>query len=160
MKADLIIVLGAQVLKNGEPSQTLTRRVLSGVALYKQGISPRILMSGCASRGTNVPEATVMAKLAIKVGVPENTILVEPEARNTFENLANSQTIMLENDWQNALVVSDDWHLPRAKFCAEKLNLSANFHGAVAQGYEQGKVKKALSKAREAIAMIKYRLAY
>ncbi len=159
MKADAIIVLGAPVLAGGIASRTLKRRVLSGIALYKQGVSQHIIFSGAACRGMGV-EAKVMADLACQEGVPLDAVFQETEAKCTFENLKFSQTLMTENGWSQAVVVSDEWHLPRARFCAQRIGLSAEYHGASHPGYEQGGVRKALCRGREAIAMVKYRLFY
>ena len=66
----IIVVLGAFVRTDGTPSDMLRDRLDVAIALYKMGISDRILMSGDhGSVGYN--EVGIMKKYALEQGVQE-----------------------------------------------------------------------------------------
>lgn len=79
-KADCIIVLGSHDV----------RVALRGAQLFLDGFAPRIIFSGGKGRLTeewDAPEADIFAQAAIKMGVPQEKILIENRATNTGENL-------------------------------------------------------------------------
>src|SRR5579863_10032212 len=81
-RTSVIVVLGARVLRNGEPSGTLLARTRKAVELYRQGFAKRILFSG--GIGTHPPaEAFVAQTMARALGVPEEACLVEALSRRT-----------------------------------------------------------------------------
>src|SRR5258708_4085370 len=74
--AQAIIVLGAGVLKSGQPGASLRARTLHAVALYKQGFAPKIICTG--GLGKYPPaEATAASRLAQEHGVPAADLLLE-----------------------------------------------------------------------------------
>ncbi|MBR2420778.1 MAG: YdcF family protein [Oscillospiraceae bacterium] len=59
--------------------------------LYHAGYAPKILFTGGLGRNTDgllpEPEAVRFAKVAMKCGVPEEDIILEPKSTNTKENI-------------------------------------------------------------------------
>ena len=74
--ADAIVVLGAQVHRNGRPSAALRGRVLRAVALYHAGYAPRLVLTGGVGE-SGVAEAVVMEALAVAQGVPATACVLE-----------------------------------------------------------------------------------
>lgn len=111
--ADVILVLGASVWPDERPSPILLSRIQAGVALYRQGYAPRIIVSG--GLGPQPPsEAEVMRRVAVTMGVPPEDIFVEDQSHSTLANIRNSARIMAANGWRSAILVSDPYHMFRA----------------------------------------------
>ena len=110
--ADAIIVLGAQVHRNGRPSAALRGRVQRAVALYHAGMAPRLVVTGGVGEA-GISEASVMQALAVAVGVPESAIVIEPRATRTLESARAVGMIGRQAGWQSVIVVSDPFHLWR-----------------------------------------------
>ena len=113
-RASIIVVLGARVLEGGVPSASLRARVEKAVELYRRGFAPRLLFSGGV--GKHPPaEAVVARALAVTLGVPESACLVEAESHSTAENARFSARALRELGLADAVLVSDPYHLLRAR---------------------------------------------
>jgi uncharacterized SAM-binding protein YcdF (DUF218 family) len=114
--ADAILVLGHRPpLHQGVIESELRARVDHGVALYRAGRAPWLLMSGGEST-PGVVEADVMGTHAERQGVPAGAILRERASRDTIENVRMS-VALLRARLQRAprlLLVTSDYHLDRA----------------------------------------------
>ncbi len=117
--ADVIIGLGFGPAKNkkGEPRDELKRRVDKAVEVYKQGLAPYIIFTG-TDTGAGV-EAEVMKELAVMQGVPPDKIITETKATDTITNAKYSVTIMRSRNWTKCILVSNPYHLRRAKMLFE-----------------------------------------
>src|SRR5262245_43729527 len=114
--ADAIVVLGAPV------GPTLEEGVRAGVALWRQGLAPRMIVSGIA------PEAPTMARMANALGVPENALWIEDRARSTQENAQRSAELLLSAGLRSALVVTTPYHLRRALAFFRRAGIDAAPH--------------------------------
>ena len=118
---DAGIVLGA-ALWNGEPSPGLKERLDKAYELYREGrFRVFILTGGYDHPGARLTEAEGMKRYLAALGVPEDRILLEPEARSTYENLAFSRDIMEREGLRTALIVTHDFHAARARDVARWL---------------------------------------
>lgn len=95
--------------------------------LYHRGMAPVIVFTGATSRTTRerMPrgEAEHYRERAIELGVPASAILVEPDARNTGENLRFSRALLEERGIpvSSALLVSKPYEERRAYATACKI---------------------------------------
>ena len=122
--ADVIVVLGAQVVPPGVAGLSLRARTLKAVELYRQGLAPKIICTGGV--GSFPPaEGQVAANLAIRHGVPAHDVLYEDTSTSTLENAQNAARICRTHNWQRVIVVSDPFHLWRARRDFESLGLTA-----------------------------------
>ena len=122
--AQAIVVLGARVDENGLPGTSLRARTLHAVQLYHQGLAPKIICTGGV--GTNPPaEAKAAALLALRHGVPAADVLLEDESTSTWENVSNTARICRAHGWTKVIVVSDPYHLWRARRNFETMGLMA-----------------------------------
>ncbi|TYP01334.1 uncharacterized SAM-binding protein YcdF (DUF218 family) [Streptomyces coelicolor] len=95
--------------------------------LYHRGMAPVIVFTGATSRTTHerMPrgEAEHYRERAVELGVPERAILVEPNARNTGENIRLSRALLedLGMPVTSVLLVSKPYEERRAYATARKL---------------------------------------
>lgn len=125
---DAIVILGAHVDSDGNPSPTLLSRVTEGVREYERGVAPRIVVTGGDENGHS--QARVMAHIAEAQGVPAQAILLEPDAENTIENACFSVRLMKQHGWNSAEVVTSPSHVPRARVIFSRLPIEWRVHAA------------------------------
>lgn len=118
---DCIIILGCGVKDDGRPSDMLYDRIITGVELYKKGIAPRILMSGDHGR-TDYDEVGTMKKYAVDMGVPEDAVFCDHAGFSTYESMVRATKVF---GIENAVVVTQRYHLYRALFDAESFGIDA-----------------------------------
>lgn len=117
---DCILILGAGVW--GErPTHMLEDRLDYGIALYKAGASNRLLMSGDHGR-KNYDEVNVMKKYAIGEGVPSPDVFMDHAGFSTYESLYRARDIF---EAKRIIIVTQEYHLYRALYIADKLGLEA-----------------------------------
>jgi uncharacterized SAM-binding protein YcdF (DUF218 family) len=116
---DAIVVLGGGIDKKGtlRPATELTsysrNRTTCGVDLYMRGYAPKMVLTGGDGSvfGSGPKEAPEMKRWAHRLGVPEDAILTEEEARTTYENAIGTRRLLGP---ASILLVSSASHLPRA----------------------------------------------
>ncbi len=126
---DVIVVLGARVDSDGNPSPTLLARTEEGVREYERGIAPRMILTGGPDGGRFV-EAQAMEKVAESRGMPERAIYLEPNAMDTIQNACFATRIMKANGWKSAEIVTSPSHLPRAALIFSKTPIEWHMHAA------------------------------
>ncbi|MEU0084769.1 YdcF family protein [Streptomyces sp. NPDC006274] len=95
--------------------------------LYQRGMFPLIVFTGATSRTTEglMPrgEGEHYRERALELGVPASVILVEPNARNTGENIRFSRELLagLGVDASSVVLVSKPYEERRAYATARKL---------------------------------------
>lgn len=119
---DAVIVLGAPPAAPGVPGAAIERRLDHGVAVLKNRGAAHLVLSG-GIVGAPPAEAEVMRSLAIERGIAEARIVVEDQAKNTFENALYTGLIMRQRGWQRVVVVTDAFHMPRALYVYRRLGL-------------------------------------
>lgn len=119
--AQCILVLGASVTPDGEPSSILKDRLDTGVALYKQGAAPKMIMSG--DNSTEVyNEVLAMKNYAIAQGVPSEAIFCDHAGFSTYESMYRARNIF---NVERMIVVTQTYHLYRALYSANGLGIDA-----------------------------------
>jgi len=122
--APLAVVFGAQVHENGAPSTSLRDRMSTAVQLYKDRLVKKILVSGgVGDSGFN--EALVMRDMAVKVGVPEEDVIVDSSGVNTEATVRNSIPFFGAERHPRVLAVSQFYHLPRIKLAYQRAGQEA-----------------------------------
>lgn len=112
--ADIILVMGAAEYR-GKPSPALRARLDHGLDLYRRKLAPRILTTGGAGGDPIFTEGEVGRDYLVRRGVPSEAILLENEGESTIHSISVAAEIMRQNNLRSALVVSDGYHLFRAK---------------------------------------------
>jgi uncharacterized SAM-binding protein YcdF (DUF218 family) len=122
--ADAIVVLGAAQY-DGRPSPVLRARLDHGIALFKRGLAPRLILTGGRGIGDTTTEAAVGRRYAIKRGVPSSAILLEAAGRTTDESMDGVAAIMHEAGVRRAVLVSDPFHMLRLDILARRHGITA-----------------------------------
>ena len=155
-KSDAIVVLGARVMPDGELSTTLLRRVETAYEAYDAGFGDYLIVCGAQGEDEPVTEAFAMREALIRMGVPEDRVILEDQSYNTEENLGNARKIMDERGMKTALVITSDYHLQRSLWLAKDAGLVAEGMAAPGPDLWQNRIK---GRAREALAWVDYWLA-
>ncbi len=117
---DCILVLGAGVWED-KPSPMLEDRLLEGIKLYEEGVSPKIMMTG--DNGTNgYDEVNVMKNYAKEKGVPSEDIFMDHAGFSTYESVYRAKAIF---EVKRVVIVTQEYHLHRALYIANQLGLEA-----------------------------------
>lgn len=121
LDVDAILVLGARVWGNGQPSGILKDRINTGVDLYEAGASDRLLMSGDHGQD-DYDEVNAMKDYAIERGVNPAVIFMDHAGFSTYESLYRARDIF---QIKTVVIVSQQYHLYRALYIARALGLDA-----------------------------------
>ena len=117
---DCILILGAGIWGD-KPSPMLQDRLDEGIKLYNEGIAPKIIMSGDHGR-EEYDEVNIMKEYAIEKGVPSEDIFMDHAGFSTYESIYRAKEI---SDADNIVIVTQEYHLYRALYIADKLNINA-----------------------------------
>lgn len=115
---EIIVVLGAALGPEGELGPLVAERVLAGVEAWRAGRAGRLMMTGAR-------EAEAMRRRALKLGVPESRIMVEPRARTTRENALRCADLMRAAGLTRALLVTQGFHQRRAVAAFRRVGVEA-----------------------------------
>lgn len=149
---DAIIVLGAQVLPDGTPSIQLSWRLDKAAELWRKHPVPVVC---CGAQGVNepMPEAVAMRDYLVAQGVDAASVRIDPDSFNTRQNLKHAAQLLAEDEVDTVLIVTSDYHLPRAMALAEDQGLQATGAGSPTK---EGLRFWAKNHLRETLSWIKY----
>lgn len=125
-KVDYVIILGAR-LYGSVPSPALSERLKVAKDYLTDNEDVKVVVSGGQGEDEYIPEAEAMAKYLINNGIDEGRIIIEDKSTSTFENLQFSLETIRENDDKDdlqVLVVTNKYHIFRAKFLAKRLGMN------------------------------------
>lgn len=120
--AECAIVLGAAAWHD-KPSPVLRERLNHAIDLYKNGNVQALILTGGYGKGADYAESEVGLKYCVKKGIPRSSIHAESQSLNTVDNLKEAKKIMSKMNWKEALLVSDPWHLKRARRMATDMKM-------------------------------------
>lgn len=128
---EVAIVFGAGVKDDGTPSDALKDRLIVAAELYNAGKIEKILVSGDNSTETyNEPDT--MSAYLIELGVPTENISEDYAGRRTYDTCIRAKNIWGINE---ALLITQDFHLPRALFTCEAVGIESFGISASLQPY-------------------------
>ena len=115
------IVFGAGLRRDGGPTTVLYDRVAAAAQLFSEGKVDSLLLSGYETlEGYSEPSA--MRELAESLGVPSEAIVTDGLGTRTFTTCERAiSTFGIEQ----ALLITQDYHLPRALAICEGLGIDA-----------------------------------
>jgi vancomycin permeability regulator SanA len=113
-RADIAVILGNKVEEDGTLSERLTQRLACGLALYRSGRVPRLLVSGGLGK-EGFYEGTKMRDYLRAHGVPDSVIIVDNAGNNTQQTVRNTARLRATLPIRSVLVVSQFYHLSRTK---------------------------------------------
>lgn len=123
-RAEVAVVLGAQVLRGGRPSTTLRARTEHAGRLYAEGRVSLLIPTGGV--GEHPPsEADIMYELLRSLGVPDEAILREDRALNTWDSAQLVAELARRRGIQETRLVTDPLHCVRAVAAFREAGLNA-----------------------------------
>ncbi len=120
--APAAIVFGAGLKHDGSPSPILRDRVATAAELYFSGKVEKLLMSG-DNRFVDYNEPQSMKEYALELGVPEEVIVLDYAGRRTYDTCYRAKNIF---GLQQAILVTQRYHLPRALLTCNGIGLQAD----------------------------------
>lgn len=128
---DCILVLGAKVKPSGDLSLVLQDRCEVGVAAYKMGAAPKLLLSG--DHGTQgYDEVSAMQDYAEGHGVPSEDIFLDHAGFSTYDSVVRAKEVF---GAEKVLIVTQPFHLSRAVYIARSIGLDAYGMGSDLRNY-------------------------
>lgn len=127
---DCILVLGAGVWGN-EPSPMLEDRLQEAIAMYKNNVATKIIMSGDHGRN-DYDEVNIMKKFAIENGVASEDIFMDHAGFSSYDSIYRAKEIF---GVKRIIIVTQKYHLYRALYIAKNLGLEAYGAGADPRQY-------------------------
>lgn len=115
------IVYGAAVYGNGRLSSVLRDRMETAIALYQNGQVQKILVSG-DNREADYNEPGAMMEYAIQRGVPPEAVQPDYAGLRTYDTCYRAKYIF---QIESAVLITQDFHLPRALFTCNALGIEA-----------------------------------
>jgi uncharacterized SAM-binding protein YcdF (DUF218 family) len=120
--ADAIVVLGAAQYA-GKPSPVLRARLDHGIALWRRGLAPRLVLTGGIGDRDTTSEAAVSRRYALRKGVPDSAILVETKGRTSSASLRAAARMLKRERRTRVVLVSDPFHMLRLHVIASRFGL-------------------------------------
>jgi SanA protein len=117
----IAIVFGAGLWRDGSPSPILRDRVSTAADLYFSGKVEKLLMSG-DNRFIDYNEPGAMREYAMELGIPDEAIILDYAGRRTYDTCYRARYIFRLSD---AVLVTQQFHLPRAIFTCNMLGINA-----------------------------------
>jgi len=115
------IVFGAGLERNGGPTPILYDRVATAAELYKAGRVTKLLLSG-DNRFVDYNEPEVMRQTAVKLGVPNDDLVLDYAGRRTYDSCYRARDIFGVN---HAILVTQAFHLDRALYICNSLGIDS-----------------------------------
>ncbi len=113
------IVFGAGYWPGGRLSDALADRMDTAIDLYRAGKVNKLLLTG-DNRFVNYNEPAVMADYALAQGVPRDDLVLDYAGRRTYDSCYRAKAIF---GVKQAVLVTQEFHLPRALFTCQRLGL-------------------------------------
>lgn len=117
---DCILVLGAGIRYN-KPTPMLEDRLLTGIDLYNNQISNKILASG-DHMNKNYDEVNVMKDYLISRKIPSSDIFMDHAGISTYDSIYRAKHIFKA---KKIIIITQKYHLYRALYIAKTLNIEA-----------------------------------
>lgn len=99
-------------------------RVTESLVLYKAGLIQKILVTGGSGSvlNTGFVESSRIASFLIESGIPQEDILIDKKARNTYENALYSKELLkkFELGDRRIILITSAFHMNRAMACFQK----------------------------------------
>lgn len=153
---DAIVVLGAAEYV-GHPSPIFRARLDHAYQLFERGLAPLIITTGGSGKDPKFSEGEVGRDYLSKLGVPDVNLIAETQAGDTEQSARRVAVILEANELNSALLVSDAYHLYRAKRMMEREGITVYISP------RPGSIPKTLggrwlAALREAVSYTMYRL--
>ena len=128
--APVAVVFGAGVRPDGRPSAYLRYRLEAAQQLYEAGTVSVLLVSGDNGR-VGYDEPTVMADWLVDHGVPRDRVVLDYAGFSTHDTCVRAVEVFGVTE---AVLVTQDYHLPRATYLCRAAGMDTQGVGVPARG--------------------------
>ncbi|MCK9293409.1 YdcF family protein [archaeon] len=115
------LVLGAKVWNNGSLSDIFKDRVKTAIELYNKGKVDKILVSGDHGQ-VEYDEVNTAKEYLLENNIKPEDIFLDHAGFDTYDSLYRAKEIFQAD---SLIVVTQDFHLPRALYIADKLEIDS-----------------------------------
>ncbi len=122
-RSDVALVLGNAVQADGKPSPRLRARLDAALRLRRAGYFDAVIVSGGIDPAGH-DEAAVMRDYLIDQGVPPGAIIMDNQGVDTYASAHRTVEILREHGWNRVCVVSQYFHVPRARLALSRSGAS------------------------------------
>lgn len=129
---ETVIILGASVHSNGKLSPILQDRVDTAIKLYEHAKVDRFLVTG-DHRSDDYNEVAAIVNYLEKNGIDQSLIMADHAGLDTYDSMYRAGKLFGVED---AVVVTQAFHLPRSLFIASNLGLDYLGFTADQQAYQ------------------------
>lgn len=129
---DAIIVLGAGVKDDGTPSDILVDRLQTSLEVFGSNVANTFVLSGDHSRD-DYNEVGAMKDYILNNNIDERLIFMDHAGFSTYDTMYRAKEIFKIN---KAVIVTNEYHLPRALYIARKLGIDAYGVKSDKRGYQ------------------------
>jgi SanA protein len=119
--AKVAVVFGAYVYPNGTPSAAVEDRLVTALDLYRAGKFKKFLISGDHGQD-DYDEVNAMRAYLEAEGVPKADLFLDHAGFDTYNSLLRARDVFEAKD---VILVTQEFHLPRALYIAQSLGLQA-----------------------------------
>ncbi len=141
------IVLGARVFSDKSLSDVYRDRLDTAIRIYENGKIDKILISGDHGQ-LNYDEVNAGKNYLLENGIPGSDIFLDHAGFDTYDSIYRAKNIF---QIDKALIITQKFHLPRALYFSEALEINAL--GCEADLHEYRDISK--MKQREIFARVK-----
>ncbi len=129
--APVAIVLGAKVKTDGSPSDILRDRLLTAIDLYETGLIEKILVSGDNGQ-MEYDEVNAMRVYLLAAEIDADDIFLDHAGFDTYNSMIRAREVF---GVTKAIIVTQEYHLPRALYLADAFGIDAQGVAADRQSY-------------------------
>lgn len=119
---DAIIVLGAGVKDDGSPSDILEDRLKTAIEVYNSGVCSKFILSGDHGRESYNEVKAMKEYIMNNCEVEEMDIFMDHAGFSTYDSIYRAKEIF---EVDNAIIITNEYHLPRALYIANKMDIKA-----------------------------------
>lgn len=118
MQADYVLILGGP-LEGDRPSPLLYERIQTAADYLKEHPDMKAVCSGgIKGKHQRLSEAEIMKRSLMELGIPEERILLETQAKTTLQNFLYTKQMLGED--AKVIYVSNRFHIYRSGIIMEK----------------------------------------
>lgn len=116
-----VLVLGAAVYQDDKISDVFADRLDTAIDIYQAGLVKKIIISGDHGK-SGYDEVSVAKNYLLEKNIPAEDIFLDHAGFDTFDSVYRAKNIFQA---ESLLIVTQNFHLARALYIANRINLDA-----------------------------------
>ena len=122
MHADYLLILGGP-LENEKPADLLMQRIKTGAEYLEEHPNMKAVVSGgIKGKNQKKSEARIMADALNELGIPDERIILEEQAKTTLQNFKYTKQMLGED--AKVIYVTSAFHIWRSTYIMDKAGVN------------------------------------